>query len=235
MNRNILLIYYQTSNWGKLQIALENFYITMPKVDRMQSNITAMSQHNPAFLLLDFNSENAVVFLREVSSSTTFSLPPYILIVASFFEGPDEATVFNLGANACVETTIDPQEVIALIHAVLCREHKVAQLKADGPLSRIKYKDLVIDPRRRTVTMRGEPVVLTKKEFDILHLLAQHTGTVLTKKSIYESVWKADYKFAETRVTDYIHSLRHKLGLNRNDSDYIQTVHRIGYRFAPLE
>ena len=80
--------------------------------------------------------------------------------------------------------------------------------------------------------MRNQPVYLTVKEFDILHLLASYPGIVFTKSQIYERVWQGDFKFATTSVSDQISSLRHKLGLNARDGRYIQTVFGLGYRFA---
>lgn len=157
------------------------------------------------------------------------------MIAATFSKGPDRATILDLGADVCIEKPIDPLEVVALIHAVLRREHKITRLGLGRLLSRIEHKDLTIDPLRRIVTMYGQPVELSPKEFDILHLLAQHAWTVLAPKIIYEMVWKSEFEFMNTRIADNIHSIRRKLGLDSKDTDYIETIHRIGYRFAPSE
>lgn len=144
----------------------------------------------------------------------------------------DRAIAFDMGADACVAKPISPQEVLALIRAVLRREHKIAQLQKGQITHFIEHKDLKIDIFHRIVTMRGEDVSLAPKEFDILKLLAEHPGSVFTKEAIYEKVWKERSGFETSRVADNIHSLRQKLGLDSKDTDYIQTVHRIGYRFA---
>lgn len=82
--------------------------------------------------------------------------------------------------------------------------------------------------------MRGIPIVLTRKEYDILYTLATHIGNVMTKEEIYTAVWKDDYVPKMTNVPDQISSLRRKLGLSRKDTSYIQTVIGIGYRFGTL-
>ena len=64
-----------------------------------------------------------------------------------------------------------------------------------------------------TVTMRGEPVSLTRKEYQVLSLLADHAGTILTKEEIYRAVWRAEYEPKSTNVSDQISSLQSKLGL----------------------
>ena len=193
--------------------------------------MVSMTQHNPAFLLLDFDIKNAADFLHEISSSPLLLPPPYILIAATFSKGPDRAAMYDLGADACIEKPIDPSEVAALVQAVLRREHKLTRLNTGRLLSPIKHKDLMIDPTHRIVTMCEETVALSPKEFDVLMLLAEHAGFVLTPKMIYETVWKSDYEFANNRVVDSIYFLRKKLGLDSSDSEYIETVHRIGYRF----
>lgn len=230
-----MLICYQTESLNELQNVLAQSEMVVMQSEGTKSAMASMTQYTPAFLLLDFDMGDAASFLQEVSSSIFFRPAPYILIAATFAQGPDRATVLDLGADACIEKPIDPAEVVALIHAVLRREHKIARLGMGRLLSRIEHKDLTIDPLRRVVTMYGEPVALSPKEFDILHLLAQHAGDVLTPQTIYESVWKSKFEFMNPRIADNIHSIRRKLGLDSKDTDYIETVHRIGYRFASPE
>lgn len=235
MEQSVLMICYETPNSQELQIAFNQSSIHVIQIDRIKNAITLMVEHNPAFVLLDFEMDGAKNFLEEVSRSVFFRPPPYIVITATFSGGSDRATAFNLGADACIEKPILPREAIALVHAVLRREHKMVRLKINRSISRFEHKDMVIDPQRCTVTMRGELVSLTKKEFDILLLLVQHTGIVLTTKTIYKNVWGTDYEFNAARVTDNIYSLRQKLGLDSKDLNYIQTVYRVGYRFAQHE
>lgn len=126
-------------------------------------------------------------------------------------------------------------EILKVINAVLRRERKIARLHIGRLLPCINYKDLSIDPLRRTVQMRKETVELTEKEFDILHLLAFHSGNVLTREEIYESVWKRACGSSAASVSGHIFSLRKKLGLDPKDKDYIQTVFGVGYRFTLKE
>lgn len=87
----------------------------------------------------------------------------------------------------------------------------------------------------RMVTMRGETVILTRKEYEVLCFLAKKAGTVLTKEEIYCAVWKSSYDPNSTNVADQISSLRFKLGLDRKDTTYIQTVIGVGYRFGGVD
>lgn len=230
-----MLICFPMESLNELQNVLVQSEMAVMQSEGIQDAMASMAQYTPAFLLLDFDMDDAASFLQEVSSSIFFRPAPYILIAATFAQGPDRATALDLGADACIEKPIDPAEVVALIHAVLRREHKIARLGMGRLISRIEHKDLIIDPLRRVVTMYGEPVALSPKEFDILHLLAQHAGSVLSPQFIYETVWKSKYELMSPRIADNIHSIRRKLGLDSKDTDYIETVYRIGYRFALTE
>lgn len=235
MNQDILLISCQTKNLEQLQLALEQVQMTVTQIEDIENVIFTLKRHSPAFLLLDYAIENADHLLQEISKAIFFDPPPYILIADAFLNASDRAVAFDLGADACIAKPISPNEVVAMIRSVLRREHRIARLQTNRITSPIDYKDLNIDTLRHSVTMRGEQISLAPKEFDILCLLAENPGVVLSKETIYKKVWKEQHEFDVTRVTDNIRSLRQKLGLDSKDTDYIQTVHRIGYRFARVE
>ena len=157
---------------------------------------------------------------------------PYIIAADACLGGEKFAALLNMGADACVQNPINAKDVLALIRAVLRRERKIIWPYRNRLLPCIEYKDLAIDPLRRIVTMKGVEIALTAKEFEILYLLAQNAGTVLTKEEIYRSVWNTDCNIVATSVTDHISSLRQKLGIDRKDTHYIQTVFGVGYRFS---
>lgn len=152
MDKDIMLICYRPADPEEWQAVLERSSIAVTQIDKLQNAISSMLRHNPTFILLDLDVEDAKEFLHEISHSVNFNPPPYILSTATFSGGPDRATVFDLGADACIDKPIDPQEVVALIRAVLRREQKIARLKIERALPLV-YKDLTIDPTRRTATM----------------------------------------------------------------------------------
>lgn len=135
------------------------------------------------------------------------------------------------GADTCIEKPIHAEEVLAVIEAVLRRGKRNAVYHQDVLLPCIEHRELAIDPLRRQVTMRGEEIALTAKEFEILYTLASRAGTVLTKEEIYRHVWNVELDLNAPIVADHVSSIRRKLGLSRKSSDYIQTVFGVGYRF----
>lgn len=91
-------------------------------------------------------------------------------------------------------------------------------------------KDLIINPDRREVLLKGQPLELTKKEFDLLFCLAKHPGQVLSREQLYSQVWTEDTAFnVDDVVKAHIKTLRKKLALA--DIEYIQNVWGVGYRF----
>lgn len=128
---------------------------------------------------------------------------------------------FRLGVDDYVQKPFSPGVLMARVSALLRRS---------GVLNTSKkvFGDLVIDDAARKVTLEGEAVDLTPKEFDMLNFLASNTGIALSREQILNSVWNFDY-FGDLRTVDtHIKQLRSKLG---KYADNICTVRGIGYRF----
>lgn len=234
MKQDIVLVCRKTEHTIHVCDFLRDHYIDSVIIENAEDLKAELSSHSPAFLLLDFGNKGNENLFSKLSISTMRPLP-YIIIADAFPDGAARAAVLERGADACVETPLIAEEVLAVINAVLRREQRIARLKLGRALPRMKHKELVIDPMRRTVEMRDEPVHLTVKEFDVLFLLASKAGTALTKEEIYEAVWNADRDYMGTQVSDHIFTLRRKLGLGKKDQAYIQTVFGVGYRFATSE
>ena len=91
-------------------------------------------------------------------------------------------------------------------------------------------KDLIINPDRREILLKGQPLELTKTEFDILLFLAKHPGQVLSREQIYEHIWNENSAFnVDDVIKAHIKAIRKKL--IAADTQYIQTVWGVGYRF----
>lgn len=88
---------------------------------------------------------------------------------------------------------------------------------------------LVINPCKRTVEIKRQEILLTKREFDILYLLAGNPGVVFSKEQIYAIIWGEQFVKDDSNIMSYIGRLRKKMG---EAGKYIQTVWGIGYRFA---
>ena len=234
MEQDLVLVCRKTEYNIHVCDFLRDHHIDTAIIENIENLKAELSSYSPAFLLLDFGNKGNKILLSKLFINAMRPLP-YIIIADTFPAGAARAAVLNHGADACVETPLIADEVLAIVNAVLRREQRLARLKLGRMLPRIIHKELVIDPMRRTVVMQKEPIHLTAKEFDVLLLLASKAGTALTKEEIYETVWNMSRDYMGTQVSDHIFTLRRKLGLDKKDQTYIQTVFGVGYRFSTNE
>ena len=149
-----------------------------------------------------------------------------ILMLTAKGEEIDRIVGLELGADDYIVKPFSPREVVARIKAVLRRtsEHP----KSDNSV--ISYNGLTIDLKSYTVTLRGEPVICTPKEIEILYMLASNPGQVFTREQLLSRVWGYDFA-GETRTVDtHIKRIRAKLdstGLGWS----IKTIYGVGYQF----
>lgn len=103
----------------------------------------------------------------------------------------------------------------------------------EHPLTEIRQGDLYVCLEHRLVIVRGQEILLTVKEFDILLLLIMNPKRVFTYELIMELVWNEDYTYYSRKaINNHVSNLRKKLKSEPNDPDYIKSVTGIGYKFA---
>jgi DNA-binding response OmpR family regulator len=144
----------------------------------------------------------------------------------------------NLGADDYVTKPYDMGELLARIHAVARRSgapaapagRPAAQPAAPvpGPADPLAARGVDIDRERRRVTVEGREVPLTRKEFDLLALLAQHPGVVYRREQIFSEVWRSGWEGNGRTLEVHVASLRAKLALPA----LVETVRGVGYRLV---
>ncbi len=231
MKQSILIYSYDLEHTESAYNDLTKQDISVTVVTNRLDAFSALISSIPDFLWIDLNPDAARIFLTEIMDQFLHP-PPYIILTSSFTGSTDRAELLDHGADACVEMPVDLCEILAILNAVLRREEKLRYGDTTNLSPLIAYKDLLIDPSQHMVKMRGRIVTLTLKEFDILYLLATNPGIVFTKEQIYTHIWKETASVGAAIVFDHISSLRKKLRLPPRDTEYIQTVYKVGYRFA---
>jgi DNA-binding response OmpR family regulator len=145
-----------------------------------------------------------------------------IVMLTARDEEPDRVAGLELGADDYVPKPFSPRELTARMKAVLRRTH------AEPPRRVLALADVEVRADEREVTVAGEPVDLTGKEFDLLAFLIEHPGIVFSRDQLLDRVWGMAY-FGGTRTVDvHVAQLRRKLGR----PDLIHTVRRSGYKAA---
>ncbi len=148
----------------------------------------------------------------------------------------DRVLGLELGADDYLSKPFSIRELQARVKALLRRKEQLAsqlsRKKDSGPIIR---GSLQIDAEKRLVTLAGEPVHLTAKEFDLLLQFAQHPGRVYTRTQLLDMVWGYGYDGFEHTVNSHINRLRAKIEQDPAHPEYIQTVWSVGYKFAEFE
>lgn len=163
----------------------------------------------------------ALTRLREASNV------PVILLTAKS-EDTDKIQGLNLGADDYVTKPFNPVEVLARVKSQLRR-----YLQLGGGTVRptaLRLGGIALDDRTKEVALDGDPVSLTPREYDILHLLMGSPGTVFSPKRIYRAVWGEEPFGVENAVAVHIRHLREKLEIDPSDPRYIKVVWGQGYK-----
>ena len=189
-------------------------------------------QEQPADLvILDvmLPDEDGFSLCRWVREHQRLAQMPVIMLTASSDEA-DRVIGLELGADDYVVKPFSSREVISRMRAILRRAGTAAP--TDQPY---RTDGLEIDFGVRRVTLAGDEVALSRKEFDLLSALAQNAGEVVTREDLMAKVWDVNW-FGSTKTLDvHIRALRKKLGDSATEPRYISTVRGVGFRMAEPE
>src|SRR4051812_4333491 len=188
-----------------------------------------LARGGPDLVLLDVMLPDGSGFdvCRELRQS---SRVPIIMLTARGEEA-DRVVGLELGADDYVVKPFSAREVVARIRAVLRRVETSAP-EAGGT---IEIGDVRLDPAKREVRRGGNPLELSRKEFDVLELLMREAGTVVKRERLIEQVWDTNW-FGSTKTLDvHVSSVRRKLGDDASEPRYLHTIRGVGFRFASAE
>ena len=165
--------------------------------------------------------------LETLSKLREFSNIPVILLTAKS-EDTDKILGLNIGADDYITKPFNPVEVLARVRSQLRRYLQLGG-GAVRPTSFV-IGGIELDDNAKTVTVDGDPVALTPKEYDILRFLMQNAGTVFTPAEIYRRVWDDIPLNAAGSIAVHIRHLREKLEINPAEPRYIKVVWGKGYK-----
>lgn len=184
---------------------------------------------DPDVIILDLGlpSLDGVEVCRRVR---TFS-DAYVVMLTARSDEVDTLIGLSVGADDYMVKPFSPRELMARVGAMMRRPRPIGH--PDEPASsRARFGALSIDPEGRDVWLHGEPVALTRTEFDLLAALAQRPRIVFTRRLLVDSVWGPTWVGDEHLVDVHIGHLRRKLGDDATEGRYIRTVRGVGYRMG---
>jgi two-component system KDP operon response regulator KdpE len=182
----------------------------------------------PALVVLDLglpdiDGREVVARLRDWSQAP-------ILILSVRSDEAEKVAALDAGANDYVVKPFGVQELLARVRALLRQTPQT-----EGATPRLDFAGLSIDLSAREVSVEGHPVALTKREFDLLALLARHPGKVLTQRQILTELWGAAHAADSQYLRVYVGQLRQKLGDDPARPRFIRTEPGVGYRLVAPE
>jgi two-component system alkaline phosphatase synthesis response regulator PhoP len=160
----------------------------------------------------------------------TFS-DAYVIMLTARAEEIDRIVGLSVGADDYLVKPFSLRELVARIQALL-RRPRGATSAGGEPW---RAGELAVDPRRRSVLLRGAPVLLTVIEFDMLASLIREPGIVFTRQQLLDRAWGVDFVGDEHVVDVHLANLRRKLGDDPTRPDFIETVRGVGYRFREAQ
>jgi DNA-binding response OmpR family regulator len=207
---------------ARLYLEREGFRVT--SVGDGASALEEIRSHPPALVVLDVMLPEVDGF--EVCRRARVASDVPILMLTARDEDVDRIVGLELGADDYLAKPFNPRELVARVRAILRRADPTPR-----PAGRaLHLGNLTIDPARREVQAGEQSVALRAKEFDLLLVLAEHRGLVLTREQLLQLAWGYDF-YGQTRTVDvHVAHLRKKLG--PGTSARIETVTGVGYKLV---
>ena len=183
----------------------------------------ALNRRTPALLLLDLMlpDEDGLTVLKKLRSMPELQNLRIIIVSAKSSE-LDKVRGLDQGADDYITKPFGIMELLSRVKAQLRR------VADDSPAGQLLHcGELTLNPVTREVTCAGKPVTLTYKEFELLQLLIEHPGQVLSRSIIMDRIWGYDFEGTSRTLDMHIRTLRQKLG---DCGHMIQTVRNVGYK-----
>jgi DNA-binding response OmpR family regulator len=179
-------------------------------------------RHNADVVVLDWMlpDESGLDWLRRLRGDARFSHLPVLMLTARASE-VDRVSGLESGADDYLVKPFGAPELVARLRALLRRSHRQPQLEVG---------DLKVEVAQGLVSLSGQSVSLTRREFELIAYLAAHPGRVFSRGELLDRVWGEDFLGTERTVDQHVAQLRALLGAER-----IETVRGRGYRLAPAK
>ncbi|MGM9475847.1 response regulator transcription factor [Pedobacter sp. GSP4] len=188
-----------------------------------QEGITVAKKVHPDLIILDIMMPkmDGIEACRLMRAIPEFK-NTFMVFLTARSEEYSEIAGFNVGADDYIAKPIKPRALVSRINAILRRNAGTEEVSEN----KLEIGDLVIDREAYLVFQAGSKVVLAKKEFELLYLLASKPGKVYTRESILKNIWEDSVVVTNRTIDVHIRKLREKLG-----ETYVSTVKGVGYKF----
>ena len=224
--KKILIVNDESAILQTLRFNLErNGYAVATAGDGRTAVALAGSEH-PDLIIMDIMLPvlDGIEACKEIRKTSDV---PIIMLTARDQE-IDKVLALELGADDYVTKPFSLHEFLARVKARLRRQNNN---DAAARSEAIAVADLVLDPSRQSLTVRDKAVALAPKEFNLLHVLLENRGRVVTRQTLLDKVWGYDFEGEHQTISVHIRWLREKIEIDPNNPAHIITVRSRGYMF----
>lgn len=189
-----------------------------------------LEKEMPELLLLDLMLPGMTgeELLQNIREKQHCNVPVLVLSAKNALK--DKVRLLGIGADDYVTKPFEPEEVVARVQAAFRRSLLNTQIVTAPEV--LSYKNIQLFPDLRKVTVCGEELSLTMREYEILTLLIRNPEKVYSRENLYELVWQDGYYGTDHTVNVHVSNLRKKIKEHDPLEDYIQSVYGIGFRLA---
>ena len=176
---------------------------------------------------------DGITLCRSIRANSANRETPILMLTARDSES-DKVLGLESGADDYLTKPFGVREFLARVAAVLRRSQPAEEAPLDEARA-IASRGLTLDPAKRTATVRGQAVDLTKQEFDVVYLLASRPGIVFSRAALLARVWRGDTFVTERTVDTVVSRLRRKIEVDPQDPELVLTAWGVGYKFVDID
>ena len=227
-NRYKILVIEDDGNIRRfLTATLESAGYQVVTASACREGLLLYASHNPDLVILDLGlpDEDGTVFMREIRKT---DVTP-IMVLSARSEEQDKVQALDLGANDYVTKPFGSAELLARIRSIL-RNSRHSAPEGMLPGGKFHSGDITIDYDIRRLYLKGQEIRLTQTEYNIMALLSEHFGKVLTYSAIIKEIWGTADSGSVKKLQVNMANIRRKLLVKPGDNRYISNELGVGYR-----
>ena len=190
-------------------------------------SIKIAEKEKPDLIILDvmMPGMDGIQVCEKLRSKNKFN-NTIIMFLSARGEDFTHIAAYDVGADDFVNKPLKPRLLISKVRSLLRRTNKINNVSS----MKLNFKGLIIDKEEYTVKIKGEKLILPRKEFELLFMLSSNTGKVIKREEIMNQIWGEDVIVGDRTIDVHIRKLRKKIG-----SNFIKTIKGIGYKFISTD
>lgn len=227
---NVLVCDDDVAILNSIKIYLNNEGYNVLTAENGREVLEVIDKNEIHCLILDIMMPELDGLTATMKIREKFNFP--IILLSAKSEDTDKIAGLSFGADDYVTKPFNPLELMARVKSQIRRYSTLgAMVKTD---SQIQTGGLVLDTKSKLVTVDGDAVHLTAREYQILEYLMKNMNSVLSSSQIYEAVWNEASFGIEKTVTVHIRNIREKIEINPKEPKYLKVVYGLGYKIEKL-